>query len=45
MDVIIKAVNAELLPYKRISRFKVLDEAMEMTTTQKIKRFKVAEVV
>jgi len=40
VDEIIKAVNMELLPYKRISRFDVLDEPMEMTTTKKIKRFK-----
>ncbi len=40
VDEIIKAVNLELLPYKRISRFDVLDEPMEMTTTKKIKRFK-----
>ncbi len=41
VDSIIKAVNGELLPYKRISRFTVLEEPMEMTTTKKIKRFKV----
>ncbi len=40
-DKIIDQVNRELLPYKRISRLRVLDEAMEMTTTKKIKRFKV----
>jgi len=38
---VIEQVNKELLPYKRISRLKVLDKAMEMTTTKKIKRFKV----
>ena len=41
IDSIIKEVNQELLPYKRISRFEVLEEPMEMTTTKKIKRFKV----
>lgn len=41
IDAIIKEVNLELMPYKRIERFKVLDEPMEMTTTKKIKRFKV----
>ena len=41
-DKIIEQVNRELLPYKRISKLKVLDEAMEMTTTKKIKRFKVS---
>ena len=40
-DKVIEQVNRELLPYKRISRVKILDEAMEMTTTKKIKRFKV----
>ena len=41
-DKVIEQVNRELLPYKRISRLKVLSEAMEMTTTKKIKRFKVS---
>lgn len=41
IDSIIKEVNQEMLPYKRISRFEVLEEPMEMTTTKKIKRFKV----
>ena len=40
---LIGEVNARLPIYKRISRFKVLKEPMEMTTTKKIKRFKVAE--
>lgn len=40
IDEIIKAVNLELLPYKRISRIEVIEEPMEMTTTKKIKRFK-----
>ncbi len=41
IDEIIKEVNLELMPYKRIGRFKLLNEPMEMTTTKKIKRFKV----
>lgn len=40
---IIEAVNKELLPYKRIRKFHVLDEAMEMTSTKKVKRFVVAK--
>ncbi len=36
-------VNRELLSYKKISRFRILDEPMEMTTTKKIKRPKVIE--
>jgi len=40
---LIGEVNANLPIYKRISRFKVLKEPMEMTTTKKIKRFKIAE--
>ncbi|MCK5202047.1 MAG: long-chain fatty acid--CoA ligase, partial [Spirochaetales bacterium] len=41
-DKIINQVNRRLLPYKRISKLRILDEAMEMTTTRKIKRFKVS---
>ncbi len=41
VDEIIKEVNHGLMPYKRIARFKLLNEPMEMTTTKKIKRFKV----
>jgi long-chain acyl-CoA synthetase len=37
----VKEVNRELLAYKRISKVRILDEAMEMTTTKKIKRPKV----
>jgi long-chain acyl-CoA synthetase len=40
---LIAEVNARLPIYKRISRFKVLKEPMEMTTTKKIKRFKIAD--
>jgi long-chain acyl-CoA synthetase len=34
----VEEVNKQLLPYQRISRIKLLDEAMEMTTSKKIKR-------
>ncbi len=40
-QAIIDEVNRELRPYQKIVRFRVLDEAMEMTTTRKIKRFAV----
>ncbi len=40
---ILDEVNHGLKSYQKISRFTVLDEAMEMTTTKKIKRFKVAQ--
>ena len=40
-DEIIAEVNRTLLPYKRITRISVLDEAMEMSSTKKIKRFTV----
>jgi len=43
IEEIIKEVNKQLPPYKKISRFKILDEPMEMTTTKKIKRFRVQE--
>ena len=39
----VKSVNRELLSYKKISRVRILDDPMEMTTTQKIKRPKVIE--
>jgi long-chain acyl-CoA synthetase len=38
---IVDEVNARLLPYQRISRFRVLGEPMETGSTQKIKRFTV----
>lgn len=41
-QTVIKEVNSELKPYQKIGRFHILDEPMEMTTTKKIKRFKVA---
>ena len=42
VDKIIAEVNQRLLPYKRIERTIILDEAMEMTTTKKIKRGKLS---
>lgn len=41
-QTVIDEVNSGLKPYQKIGRFHILDEAMEMTTTKKIKRFKVA---
>ncbi|MBN2051802.1 MAG: AMP-binding protein, partial [Spirochaetales bacterium] len=41
LQEIINQVNRDMLPYQRIARLKVLDEPLEMTTTRKIKRFKV----
>jgi long-chain acyl-CoA synthetase len=38
IDEIISEVNQRLLPYQRIERTIILEEAMEMTTTKKIKR-------
>jgi long-chain acyl-CoA synthetase len=43
INEIIREVNQELLPYKRIGRVTILDEPMEMTTTKKIKRHKVEQ--
>ena len=40
-DDIINEVNRELLPYQRIGKVKILDKAMEMGGTMKIKRYKV----
>ena len=42
VDEIVAEVNRQLLPYQRISRVELLDEAMEMTSTKKIKRNTVA---
>ncbi len=39
---VIDEVNTVLKPYQKIMKFHILDEAMEMTTTKKIKRHKVA---
>ncbi|GAB1482552.1 AMP-binding protein [Treponema sp.] len=41
IDGIISEVNQKLMPYQKIERVTVLDEAMEMTTTKKIKRIAV----
>jgi long-chain acyl-CoA synthetase len=38
IDAIISEVNQKMLPYQRIEKTIILDEAMEMTTTKKIKR-------
>ncbi len=43
INEIVHTVNKELLPYMRITRVRVLKEALEMTTTKKIKRFKVKD--
>ncbi len=40
---IIAEVNMRLMPYQRISKFKILDQPMEMTTTKKIKRYMVKD--
>ncbi len=42
---VIRAHNKELLPYKRIGRLRVIEETLEMTTTQKIKRPKVDALI
>ena len=39
----VKSVNRELLTYKRISKVRILEEPMEMTTTKKIKRPRVIQ--
>jgi len=38
IEAIIAEVNQRMLPYQRINKIEILDEAMEMTTTKKIKR-------
>ncbi len=40
-EEIVKEVNQKLKPYQKISKVELLSEPMEMTTTKKIKRFKV----
>jgi long-chain acyl-CoA synthetase len=40
---IIDEVNRSLKAYQKINRFTILEEAMEMTTTKKIKRFAVKQ--
>ncbi len=42
LQAVIDEVNGRLLPYQKIQRLVILDQPMEMTTTKKIKRFKVA---
>ena len=42
MQDIITEVNREMLPYKRITKIMLRDEEMEMSSTKKIKRFKVS---
>jgi long-chain acyl-CoA synthetase len=42
IQAVINEVNLRLLPYQKIQRLSVVDQPMEMTTTRKIKRFKVA---
>jgi long-chain acyl-CoA synthetase len=39
VEAIVAEVNGKLLPYQRMSRTVVLDKAMEMTTTKKVRRF------
>ena len=41
LNEIIDEVNRDMLPYKRISRISIREEEMEMSSTKKIKRFKV----
>ena len=43
MNEIVHEVNKDLQSYMRITRIRVLDEALEMTSTKKIKRFKVKD--
>ncbi|MDA3833917.1 MAG: AMP-binding protein, partial [Spirochaetales bacterium] len=43
MEEIISEVNKRLVPYKRIEKVRLVNEAMEMTSTKMIKRFVVAE--
>ena len=38
VEDIVAEVNKKLQPYARISRVTILDEALEMTTTKKVKR-------
>jgi long-chain acyl-CoA synthetase len=41
LDDIVKAVNHQLHAHQKISRVTILDQAMEMTSTRKIRRFTV----
>ncbi len=38
IESIVAEVNQRLMPYQKIEKVTVLEEAMEMTTTKKIKR-------
>ena len=38
IEDIVAEVNKKLQPYARISRITILEEALEMTTTKKVKR-------
>lgn len=39
MKTVVDAINATMLPYQRIDKMTILKEALEMTTTKKVKRF------
>ncbi|MBN2874388.1 MAG: AMP-binding protein, partial [Spirochaetales bacterium] len=39
MRSVVDKVNATMLPYSRIDKITILDQALEMTTTKKVKRF------
>ena len=41
MNNIVSGVNQKLLPYQKIDRTVILDKPMEMSSTKKIKRFKI----
>ena len=43
INQIISEVNKELQSYKKITRVDIIDEPLEMTSTQKVKRFVVAQ--
>lgn len=43
VEKIVSKVNKELQPYARISKITMLEEPLEMTTTQKVKRGKIKE--
>jgi long-chain acyl-CoA synthetase len=45
IKAIIAEVNAKLLPYQRITKTTILEEALDMTSTKKVKRFSVREKV
>jgi long-chain acyl-CoA synthetase len=43
MEAIVEEVNKNLQPYKKITRVTVIDEPLPTTSTQKVKRFLVAQ--